>query len=58
MKKPTLIQNVGKGGGQEYLPSRHMLNTLTGGDPAQRTLGQYAKATPLDLSGKQTVKVK
>jgi hypothetical protein len=33
------------------LPSRHALNTLTSGDPAQRTLGMYGKATPTDASG-------
>lgn len=33
------------------LPSRHVLNTLTRGDPAQRTLGMYGKATPVDVSG-------
>jgi hypothetical protein len=33
------------------LPSRHALNTLTKGDPAQRTLGMYGKATPTDVSG-------
>jgi hypothetical protein len=45
------IRHIGKGGAQEVLPSRSALTRLVSGDPAQRTLGQYAKATPADLSG-------
>lgn len=45
------IRQIGKGGAQEVLPSRSALTRLVAGDPAQRTLGQYAKATPADLSG-------
>lgn len=55
--KTTRITNVGKGGGQEILPSRHALNTLTGGDASQRTLGMYAKASPLDVSGVAAMKL-
>jgi hypothetical protein len=40
-----------KGALSMVLPSRHALNTLTRGDPAQRTLGMYGKATPMDVSG-------
>jgi hypothetical protein len=42
---------MGKGATSMLLPSRHALNTLTKGDPAQRTLGMYGKATPADVSG-------
>lgn len=45
-KSPTAITHKGKGTKQEILPSRHALNTLTRGDPAQRTMGQYGKASP------------
>lgn len=41
-----LIVNKGKGGGSQMLPSRHALNTLTKGDPIERSLGNYAKLTP------------
>lgn len=41
-----LIQHVGKGGGQQLLPGRHAMNTLTKGDPWQRSMGNYAKLTP------------
>ena len=37
----------GKGSSSQVLPNRSALNTLTQGDPAQRTIQQYAKATPL-----------
>lgn len=31
---------------QQLLPSRHTLNDISKADPMQRTLGNYAKATP------------
>jgi hypothetical protein len=37
----------GKGASEQTLPSRSALNTLTQGDPAQRSQQQYAKATPM-----------
>ena len=46
-KLPGVTNHIGKGAQHEMLPSRHALDTLTGGDPMQRTLGQYAKATPV-----------
>lgn len=33
--------------GVEMLPSRHALSQLTGGDPIQRSMGNYAKLTPV-----------
>lgn len=37
----------GKGATEETLPSRSAMSTLTGGDPGQRTMSQYAKAAPM-----------
>lgn len=39
-------RHVGKGATEQVLPSRGALNTLTQGDPMQRTMNNYAKATP------------
>lgn len=36
----------GKGSRQQRLPNRHALNTLTKGDPVQRSLNNYARQTP------------
>lgn len=47
-----VTHHAGKGGGQEMLPSRHAMAALVGGDPAQRTLQQYAKATPIGAATK------
>lgn len=46
-----VVKNAGKGGGSQTLPSRHALNTLTGGDPLRRTINQYSKATPAGGGG-------
>jgi hypothetical protein len=35
----------------EILPSRHAMAQMVGGDPVQRTMGNYAKQTPADASG-------
>jgi hypothetical protein len=40
------IGQANKGSRQEMLPSRMALARLTKGDPMQRSLGNYAKATP------------
>lgn len=45
--KPTVVTNRGKGSRSQMLPSRHALNTLTQGDPSQRSLQNYAKLTPI-----------
>jgi hypothetical protein len=45
-KGGKIQKHEGKGATQELLPSRHALNTLTGGSPADRSMNQYAKATP------------
>lgn len=37
---------VGATGRQEFLPHRFALAKLTKGDPFQRSIGMYAKATP------------
>lgn len=36
----------GKGSKIDLLPSRHALTQLAGGNPLQRTMNNYAKATP------------
>jgi hypothetical protein len=50
MKFPKLTTS-GKGAASQMLPSRHALNTLTLGDPVQRSLREYGKNSPVDLSG-------
>jgi len=45
-KKGSVKAHKGKGASEEVLPSRHAVSTLTQGDPSQRTMNDYAKATP------------
>lgn len=45
--KGGVKKHAGKGSSQEILPSRHAVSTLTKGDPARRTINDYAKETPL-----------
>ncbi len=40
------IKNIGKGSNEQMLPSRSAMQTLTAGDPATRTMQDYAKVTP------------
>jgi hypothetical protein len=44
--QPPVTKHAGKGGKQEMLPSRHAVSQLVGGDPTQRSIGNYAKLTP------------
>lgn len=46
MKQPISSKLIGKNGRQEVLPSRFAMAELTGGSPAQRSLGNYARLTP------------
>lgn len=46
-KKTQKVSNKGKGAVEETLPSRHALSTLTSGSPLDRTMNNYAKATPM-----------
>lgn len=46
-RRGTVHAHVGKGATEEVLPSRHAVQTLTSGDPSQRTMQQYAKLTPM-----------
>lgn len=46
-KRGQIDKHEGKGASEQVLPNRHALQTLTNGDPAQRTMNNYAKATPL-----------
>lgn len=41
-----LKRHTGKGASEQRLPSRNALNSLTKGDPAKRSMNDYAKATP------------
>lgn len=46
-KKGSIAKHTGKGASEQVLPSRSALSSLTSGDPAARTMNDYAKATPL-----------
>ena len=46
-----VVRNVGKGSKDEVLPSRMAMETITKGDPMQRSMNNYAKKTPSGLSG-------
>lgn len=46
-KRGQITTNVGKGAAEQTLPSRSAVSTLTNGDPGQRTMQNYSKATPL-----------
>ena len=41
---------VGKGSKDEVLPSRMAMETITKGDPMQRSMNNYAKKTPSGAS--------
>lgn len=45
-KKGSVKAHKGKGAAEQVLPSRHAVQTLTQGDPMQRTMQDYSKATP------------
>jgi hypothetical protein len=45
-KLPGFTHHQGKGSQIDLLPHRHALTQLAGGDPLQRTMNNYAKATP------------
>jgi hypothetical protein len=40
------VKNAGKGSTEQMLPSRSAMANITSGDPAARTMQDYAKATP------------
>lgn len=46
LKIPGATHHVGKGSTEEMLPHRSALTTLAKGNPLQRTIGNYGKATP------------
>lgn len=50
----AITHHVNKASKIETLPSRHALTTLTGGNPVQRSLQQYAKLTPTGASAPGT----
>jgi hypothetical protein len=51
IKAPSPLSAGHKSLKQQLLPSRHAMAQVAGGDPAQRTMGNYAKMTPADASG-------
>lgn len=52
--KPKVTQVQNKGSVEQRLPSRHALDTLTKGNPAQRSVQMYAKLTPSGASAPGT----
>lgn len=46
-KGGQVIKHAGKGSSAQMLPSRHALSTLTSGNVGDRTMQNYAKATPM-----------
>ena len=48
--QPPTTRLKNKGAKQETLPNRHVMNKLTKGDPLQRSIGNYAKATPSPIN--------
>ena len=53
-KRGQINVHNGKGAVEQTLPSRSALSTLTAGDPGQRTMNNYAKATPLGAPDMET----
>ena len=45
-----VVRNVGKGSKDEVLPSRMAMETITKGNPMQRSMNNYAKKTPSGLN--------
>lgn len=45
-KGGTVTKHAGKGSQSQVLPSRSAVQSLTSGDPGQRTMQNYAKMTP------------
>lgn len=48
-KLAGFTHHAGKGSSEDVLPHRSALTKLVGGDPLQRTMGNYAKVTPSGL---------
>lgn len=46
-KGGQLDAHKGKGASEQVLPSRGAVSSLTSGSPDQRTMQNYAKATPM-----------
>ena len=52
MKGTQITHHTNKGANKEVLPNRHALNQVSKGDVGQRSIGNYAKATPgIDENG-------
>jgi hypothetical protein len=41
-----ITKHIGKGSSSQVLPNRSVLNSLSKGDPADRSISNYAKAAP------------
>lgn len=46
-KKGSVTKHTGKGALEQHLPSPAAMQTLTGGNPADRGMNNYAKASPM-----------
>ena len=53
-KRGQINVHQGKGAIEQTLPSRSAMSTLTQGDPGQRTMNNYAKATPMGSPDMET----
>lgn len=45
--KGAVVKHTGKGALEQHLPGPGAMQTLTPGAPAQRTINDYAKQTPM-----------
>lgn len=48
-KKGQIVKHAGKGAKADVLPNRHAISQLTGGSTLDRTMNDYAKATPMAM---------
>lgn len=46
-KKGSVHVHKGKGATEQVMPSRHTINSITGGQPLDRAAQQYGKMTPM-----------
>lgn len=46
-RKGHIAVHQGKGATEQTMANRHAMNTLTAGNPADRTFNNYAKMTPM-----------
>jgi hypothetical protein len=46
-RKGAVVKHTGKGALEQHLPGPNAMQTLTPGNPAQRTMNDYAKQAPV-----------